>query len=299
MSSVVERIVEAGGFATRAALVAATSRSEVDAALRSGEIVADGRGRYATPATDEAVRAAHALSGVMCLRSAALHHGWEVLVLPGAPEVAVPRTRKVAPHRREGIDVYWTDLDPAEVVGDIATDVEATLRMCMSRLPRREGLAIADSALRAGVPHATVQRAALSATGPGAPRARWIAARANGDAANPFESALRDITYDVPGLPVTPQVWLRGPRIAARPDLVDRDLGVVLEADSWQWHGGRQQLAKDARRYNLLVIDGWIVLRFAYEDVLGDADDVREVLVAVVALVDRHARCRHCGELSA
>ena len=73
--------------------------------------------------------------------------------------------------------------------------------------------------------------------------------------------------------------------------LVDRELRVVLEADSFAWHGGRQALARVARRYNRLVVDGWAVLRFA---VGGRAcpgpDDVREILVAVVDLVQRTGR---------
>ena len=69
-----------------------------------------------------------------------------------------------------------------------------------------------------------------------------------------------------------------------------------VEADSFEWHGGRGALARDARRYNLLVADGWIVLRFSWEDVMFDPDYVRDVLVAVVALVGRRARpgCGTC-----
>ncbi|MDO9455590.1 DUF559 domain-containing protein [Nocardioides sp.] len=291
--SVVQRVIEAGGFAKRAQLVLAASRAEVDAALLAGEIVADGRGRYATPATDEAVRAAHALSGVLCLASAALHHGWEVLVVPKEPHVAVPRNRKVAAARRTGVSVHWVDLDPADVKDGIATGHETTLAACMSQLPRREALAVADSALRHDVNRATLRRAALGVRGPGAQQARWVAEHADGDAANPFESGLRDCALDVPGLHVKVQTTIRGGRITARPDLVDADLGIVLEADSFEWHGGREALAKDARRYNLLVVDGWIVLRFSWEDVMFDPDYVREVLVAVVALVE--GRAESCG----
>ena len=72
---------------------------------------------------------------------------------------------------------------------------------------------------------------------------------------------------------------------------------MVLEADSFEWHGDRAALRRDAKRYNLLVVEGWLVLRFAWEDVMFDPDYVRQVLVAVVALVQRQAdfpcpRCR-------
>jgi very-short-patch-repair endonuclease len=81
-------------------------------------------------------------------------------------------------------------------------------------------------------------------------------------------------------------VTIREPDIVARPDLVDQASRILLEADSFQWHGGRAALSADARRYNLLVVHGWIVLRFSYEHVMTQPDDVRRVLVAAVALAD-------------
>jgi very-short-patch-repair endonuclease len=113
---------------------------------------------------------------------------------------------------------------------------------------------------------------------------RRVAALARAEAENPFESCLRAIASEVPGLAVEPQVLITSVQPWARPDLVDRSLGVALEADSFEWHGDRAALRRDARRYDLLVVDGWLVLRFAWEDVMFDADFVRQVLVAVVAL---------------
>lgn len=60
---------------------------------------------------------------------------------------------------------------------------------------------------------------------------------------------------------------------------------MVLEADSFEWHGRRDQLRRDARRYDQLVVDGWLVLRFSWEDVMFDPEFVRDVLVRAVALV--------------
>ena len=63
---------------------------------------------------------------------------------------------------------------------------------------------------------------------------------------------------------------------------------VVLEADSFEWHGGRADLKRDARRYNAFIVHGWLVLRFAWEDVMFDAAYVRDVLTALVA---RRTQC--------
>jgi hypothetical protein len=206
----------------------------------------------------------------------------------------VPRHRTVTPGRRQGVSVHWIDLEPDEVTDGIVTDEEATLRHCLTRLPRDEALAIADSALRHGVPPATLRRVAASVRGPGSRQARWVARNADGRAANPFESCARDIGLDVPGLSLRPRLTLRGARATVRPDLTDPDLGVVVECDSFEWHGDRAALRRDARRYHLLVVDGWLVLRFAWEDVMSDRDHVREVLVAVVAFVAGLAHRRRC-----
>ena len=80
-----------------------------------------------------------------------------------------------------------------------------------------------------------------------------------------------------------------------RPDLVDEDLRIVIEADSFEWHGDRTALRKDARRYDLLVADGWVVLRFAWEDVMFDQPFVRQVIEAVVARQSTEVRCSRCG----
>ena len=80
-----------------------------------------------------------------------------------------------------------------------------------------------------------------------------------------------------------------------RPDLVDERLKMVLEAESFEWHGGRAELKRDARRYNLLVVDGWIVLRFSWEDVMFDRDYVLDVLRAVVDARTQVLLCPSCA----
>jgi very-short-patch-repair endonuclease len=291
--SVAQLIEELGGIATRRALLARVGRCEVDRALAGGEIVSAARGRYALPVIDEAVRRAHAMSGVLSLTSAALHHGWGVKTPPDKPHILVPTKRKVDRETRAAVHLHRGDLHPDDVRG-IATSRELTLLQCLRCLPFDEALAVADSALRHGEPPATLRRIAATVRGPGAPQVRRVTAEADGDAANPFESVLRAIALDVPGLNVRPQRVVETKRSTARPDLVDVDLGVVLEADSFEWHGDRVALRRDARRYNLLVVDGWIVLRFAWEDVMFDQDYVREVLVAAVEFVQRRTEVPGC-----
>ena len=102
---------------------------------------------------------------------------------------------------------------------------------------------------------------------------------------------------DLPGLTVEPQVSIRaGHGFLGRPDLVDERLGIILEADSFEWHGDRAALARDARRYNRFVAHGWLVLRFAWEDVMFRPDFVAAV---VAAAVDQRAQQFPRGPASA
>lgn len=279
-----------GGIATRQMLLRFVSRQEVEQAVRSGQLVRVARGRYVTPEVQQGTELAMRVAGHVCLVSAALAHGWKVKTVPDRPQVAVPKDRRLDVEARSLIDVRWIDLADDDVEG-LCTSAVTTLEMCGRRLPFDEALAIADSALRDGFPPAVLDEVARAARGPGSARLRRVAEHADPRAANPFESVLRAIALDVPGLAVEPQVRTRGGLgLDVRPDLVDRRLRLVLEADSFEWHGDRAALRRDARRYDLLVANGWTVLRFAWEDVMHEPDWVRAVLVSTVERTERGRR---------
>lgn len=277
-----------GGVATRRTLVGLTSRGDLEQALQTGRLVRINRGRYAVPGVHQGTEQALNVTGHVCLATAALSYGWQVKTVPDLPQVAVPKDRRLSAAARAAIEPIWTDLSHEDVEG-LSTNRAKTLEMCGRRLPFDEALAIADSALREGFPADTLREAARVAKGPGSARLRRVACLADHRAANPFESVLRAIALDVPGLSVEPQVRIRGELdLDVRPDLVDRQRRLVLEADSFEWHGDRAALRRDARRYDLLVINGWTVLRFSWEDVMHDQDWVRSVLAAAVGRTERH-----------
>lgn len=281
-----------GGVAERAEILRHVTRTDLDRAVRAGDVLRAGRGRYASPAVGNAALTARRMGGVLCRESAALHHGWAVKTVPDRPHVSVPRKRRLTGRQRHGVQVHRDDLHADDIDG-VATSRELTLLQCLKFLPFDAALAVADSAARAGE-QALLTRVQNQARGPGARQARRVAALASADAANPFESVLRAIALGVPGLSVRAQVTVSGLLGDVRPDLVDTDLRLVLEADSFEWHGHRDALRRDTRRYDALVAAGWIVLRFAYEDVMFDQDFVRGVLVAVVALADTRTHCSCC-----
>lgn len=282
----------AGGVIGRADLIALTSRARVERALREGDLVIGARGRYFSPDADEAVQLAGVLRGVLCRESAAIQHGWPVKHVPDKPHVSVPQKRKVPARLRARVHLHRDTFGPNDLEGVTTAEV-VTLSQCIRHLPWDAALAVADSALRAGFSPATLHALGVKMKGPGSVQGRRVAASASRKPATVFESVLRAIALDVPGLHVEPQVKIRG-ALRCQPDLVDARLGIVLEADSFEWHGNRSALRRDARRYDLLVSDGWVVLRFAWEDVMHDQEFVRRVLHDVVALVAERRHCRCC-----
>ena len=278
---VVAVLERCGGLSTRAALIAATSRADVDRALAAGLVVAVGRGRYTLRGVDAAAATAHAMNGTLCLSSAALRHGWEVKVVPDRPHVLVPRKRRVPERFRGAVHLHRGDLHADDLAEGIATGRELTLLQCLRSLPDDEALAIADSALRAGE-QATLARVLASVRGAGRTKVLRIGNAADPRAANAFESVTRAICLQVPGLHVDPQVVVSSPYCWARPDLVDRERRIIIECESFEWHGNRAGFRKDIRRYTLLSAEGWLVLRFTWEDVMFRPAWVREVLCRAI-----------------
>lgn len=279
--SVVEELEWLGGVARRRALLRRVTRADLERAVAAGDVVRFARGRYALPGADDAVQAAVACGGVVGLVDAALHHGWAVKAVPRTHHVVVSRGRRVA--TSTPVVLHRAELAPSEVDG-MWTAVETTLEHCLRRLPFDEALCIADSALRSGVGRDVLDRLAERAVGPGSARLRRVVAHACPEAANPFESTARAIGLGVPGLALVPQVSLEG--LPYRVDLADQRLRIVVECDSFEWHGRRSALERDARRYNAMVVDGWIVLRLCYHDVMHEPDVVRATLAAAVALAE-------------
>lgn len=258
-----------GGVARTADLRRLTSRAKLRRAARRGDVVRVARGRYALPTAQDGLQAAARLTAVLSHRSAAAYWGWELKTPPPVPELTVPRNRNVPFDKRLGVQVVWAALRPDEVVDGIVTSRERTVIDCIRTLPFDEALAVADSALR----HRVITRAQLiwlagKVRGKGAAQARRVARLASEKAANPFESALRAITYRVVAIVMEPQVWLELDGMRLRPDLLDRRRRLILEAESFEWHGKRLSLTRDCVRYNAFTLAGYVVLRFSWEQVM-------------------------------
>ena len=156
---------------------------------------------------------------------------------------------------------------------------------CCLDLPFDEALAVFDSALRSGLRRREVTEAVLSLGKLQRRRVLALARVASHRAANPFESVLRALAIQAAG-PLgayfEPQHRIRYDDYYARVDLGSHDLRLVLEAESFEFHGDRAALTRDCVRYTELGSRGWLVLRFTWEQVMFQQDWVRRKIAMTV-----------------
>jgi len=300
----VDALARLGGTADDGALRRLTTRRRLKEAVGAGKIRMVAHGRYALATAENAAVAAVALAGVVSHLSAVAWWGWECKSPPERPEVTVPRHRKLRlsppdkagasdkaagsgrsdhDERRAGagfidaVTLRRRPLDAADLERGVTGAVRTVLD-CAESLNFAEALTIADSAIRAGdVDSETLAAAASKWRGRGAARVRRVAAYADGRSANVFESVLRAIAIEA-GLAVVPQWRIDlGDRVAFA-DLANPLMGLVIEADSWGYHATKQAFSRDLERYNLMVIAGWVVLRFTFEQVMDRPAYVRSVM---------------------
>ena len=181
----------------------------------------------------------------------------------------------------------WGEVSDAELSAGL-TDPVRTVVDCARALPFDEALAVADSALRAGdVTAVQLWRAANALPGRGRDAALEVAWHARAAPANPFESVIRAVSLDVPGLRLAPQQWLRVAGERVRPDLVDHHLRIVVEGDSHEFHTSSRAIDGDCWRYDELALEDWFVVRVSWVQAMFRQDWVRSVLLRAVRRQDR------------
>ena len=279
-----------GGTATRSQLATVSDR-RLEAAVRAGLVLRTARGRYADPRAAPALIVASALDAVVSHESAA--HLWRLGVdrAPAAVHLTVPRARNRARTRPRQPPVprpivRWADLGADEVLGRVTSPLR-TVMDCATSMPFPRALAAADAALREGyVSEEVLVTAAARWHDAGRPAVVRVVLAADARADNTFESLLRGTLVEAGIGGFEPQVVIEdaGPR--KRVDLADVRRRIVVEADSFAWHGGRSALRRDAARYDELVAGGWLVLRFAWEHVVGRAVWVARTVREACALRD-------------
>lgn len=272
----VEALQRLGGVEPLGELIGPTTRSQLRWAVRTGEVQRLRHNSYALVDTDQQRRQAIAAGGVLSHLSAALHWGWKVKQPPRATCVTLPR----GGHRPTGeLELRWAVVPESDTHRHV-TRRARTVVDCARAYDFDVALAAADSALREGeVSRHELLHAAARAPRIGRSKAIAVIEAADARAANPFESVIRAIALGVPGLQVEPQGEIAG---VGWVDLLDRRLGIVIEADSFEFHGTREGLRRDVRRYTDFTRRGLAVVRFTWEEAMLEPEYVHQALVEVV-----------------
>lgn len=65
-------------------------------------------------------------------------------------------------------------------------------------------------------------------------------------------------------------------------DFVDERSRTIIEIDGREFHSEPEVFRKDRRRQNWLLLDGWLILRYAAYDVYQHLDEIADEAVGVV-----------------
>lgn len=283
-----EAVRQLGGSASRTEILRHSTRSSLRKAIEAGELRRLVRGRYVLPDLSPADQAAAATHGLVSHESAAQYWKLEMLTQPAEAHVTVaPHTR----HRpRRGVVLHYSEVSGPDDHGAVTSPVRTVLD-CARTLPLAQALSIADSALRrALVTTEDLVVAAHRLKGPGRQSIIRVAESADSRAANPFESGLRAILIGSGIRGFEPQCEVQLPSGSIWVDLGDAERRIALEADSFAFHGSKEALLRDCRRYDELISAGWLVLRFGYEHVTLESDWSTLMIKETCALRERAAR---------
>ena len=272
----VDALRELGGVATFGELLSLTTRAELVSAREHGRIHKPRHNRYCLADTEGTMLAVAATGGTASHLSAAREFGWKLKHEPVKPCITLPRsTRKP----RGSYELHWADLSDRERRRNV-TSRTRTVIDCARAYDFDVALSVADSALREGV----VDRddllvAAARSPRTGRARALRVAGAASRLRANPFETCLYVIASAVPGVSVVPQGAVPGVGFV---DLLDRRLGMVVEAESLEHHWTKAGLQRDVDRYTKAARLGLVVLRFTWTEVMFAPDEVAAAIAEVV-----------------
>lgn len=297
MDEVEELLSRQGGIARRRDLLrAGLSRRGLHRLIREGRLRPLTPHLYtnvAHPGPDEPLRAlALGLDATVSHEHAALLWGVELACTPELYTVTVSRAR--SRQARAGAVIRRADLsaDERELRDGIwvTSPLRTVLDLCRT-LPLHEAVAAADSALRRGLVTVEELTAALCGLPAGVGRGRVARALRLIDpgSGSVLESLCRVLLH-LNGLPPEQtQLVIRSTagRWIGRVDFAWPTARLVVETDGFAFHADRDSYRKDRRRGNALLLAGWRVLRFSWEDVVLHPDEV------VAAVREALAPCAH------
>jgi very-short-patch-repair endonuclease len=175
-------------------------------------------------------------------------------------------------HRTAAVDIAET----RQPQGFSATSPTRTLADVAARCADWQLLAALDSSLRRRLvtTEELADTARLWAGRAGADRLRRMVRLAQQGSDSAFESRFRLALHDG-GLP-TPELQIRVTigRFSYRIDLGWRRWRIGIELDGRAFHSSAQAVLEDRRRQNTLLTEGWLILRFTWDDLVHRPEQV-------------------------
>lgn len=262
---------------TSDARAAGFSRYEIAAAVAGGDMRRVRRSWLVTPECDPRRVAAASHGGrVTCVSAAALRSLWtpqgeSAALLHELTHVAVAGTS--SRHETDGVTLHWAT-GPAPIGRNMTEEPILNVLFHVAQcVPQRDALAIWESAVKHKLTDSQVLRHVAWRRAQAAELAALVSWLSDSGLETHFVDGMRQA-----GVSVQQQV-----RIDGHP--VDGLIGdsLVVQIDGFAHHSSaadrRRDLAADAR----LVMRGYVVLRFDYQQILFDWDYVRDTILTAVA----------------
>jgi len=269
-----------GGVASTGQLLDRLSRSRLDRAIGSGELIKVWPGIYSQgfPDTVTKLRGLDLRAGApvaICLDTAAAAYGFDVQN-PGDLHVLTPPGHQLrgsdglVVHRRDGAPLTVVDGRPATTAAWTAVEVARSLR-------RPRALATLDAALRTATcdRRELVAAAARQAGRRGIVAVRELIPLADARAESPMESEVRLVIHDH-GLPV-PELQYEIVDLNGRLwrlDFAWPEHRLAVEYDGFDWHSDREQFHRDRQKRAAMNEMGWSLLSVVFDDMRVHTPDL-------------------------
>lgn len=248
-----------GGFTTHA----------MKSAVAEGRLTRLRRSWPITPECSPTRRVAITCGGRTTCVTAAAEHGLWVPPHEGI-HIAIPAT--ASPPAIAGVVHHWSPGPAPVAVRSLCDPLLNVLHHVARCLPLADAIAVWESALR----RRDTDAAVLAAVQWTNPAAREIASVASDLSDSGLESKFAELLRSL-GVAFQQQVWFDGHPVDT---LIGKRL--VVQLDGFEHHRAadrRRDLRADAR----LVLRGYTVLRFDYQQVLFNPDYVRETIATAIA----------------
>jgi very-short-patch-repair endonuclease len=211
---------------------------------------------------------------------------WQMLdEPPPMVQIAVARQRRVIAPR--GTTVIRTDIPARELTRRFGLPVTGRTRTAVdyiAALPPSQATPFADRAMQQGWVTATALERRLERRAPGNSVVRRVLKTFVVGAEAESERRMHVLLKQAGVTGWVPNFVLHvGNRVVARIDIAFVAQRIAIEIDGFAYHSDRGRFQRDRLRQNALVLGGWSVLRFTWDDITARPEQVISTVRSALA----------------